>query len=429
MNPTNTIFVVACTIFPTVECVDVEPDFPCFVIQGRLTLFSATKLDEATILQVQTAIRLSIETGNLEDSDNRFLGVSFKDFDDPQSDDSTNEGNDDSDNNGTQIPTGTENPQDPDDSSVSPSEDSNGGLEPWAISVISIGGVVVVVMAYLCLRRPNNNNRQKLDEDDGDDSSGSQKGGYKDEVDRTSPAELVPIMPVDYSPARESINEHEERAIEQQQEEEEDEEEQGEEEPESEGSYDDPENSRSTDPERSRSTVRDSHTELHDEDMTERDLEDSGDVSTAIEDESYETNPSFDGPRSHEPMYDNENTQNENYISHMSLNVDKSNESNSLSAVSLSESDDVRGRQPAEHQSVGIVSEGGSSAYSSYEEVVEEEYEIEYAEGSDQQGGDHWDDEAVDDHAETSLPFLAHNAQQGQTPTSFDLMRNKWESR
>jgi hypothetical protein len=81
--------------------------------------------------------------------------------------------------------------------------------------------------------------------------------------------------------------------------------------------------------------------------------------------------------------------------------------------------------------------EASDSAYSSYEDVVEEEYEIEYVEGSQRSGN--WADgqeeyayEGNDNDnsapaADASLPMLAHNSQRRGSSSSFDAMRRKWE--
>ena len=76
------------------------------------------------------------------------------------------------------------------------------------------------------------------------------------------------------------------------------------------------------------------------------------------------------------------------------------------------------------------------SAYSSYEDQVEEEYEIEYI-GSSQRSGN-WaegqeeysyegSDANSNPAAESSLPMLAHASQQG-SGSSFEAMRKKWEN-
>lgn len=53
--------------------------FPCFVIDGAVTVFSTEKLDTSNRLQIENAIRNAIEE-NLNEADNRLLTVAFREF-------------------------------------------------------------------------------------------------------------------------------------------------------------------------------------------------------------------------------------------------------------------------------------------------------------------------------------------------------------
>lgn len=368
-------------------------------------MFSEIKLDETTRELVQAAIRQSIETGNLENADNRFLGTSWRSFDDPQSEGETpgdSDGGDGSSGNGDGT-TDTENgdgsgngTQDQNGSQSTPPPGSKNGLEPWAIAIIAVGGLIIICcMVYLFLRRPSNG-REKLGDDDGNESSRSEESHQTNsladvyiEEDVATGAALDSVVPVDHPSIEGSIEEVEG----------------GEEE----SSYD-AENSRE-----GLGTVP----------VTETNPDDSGGVSTSIED-SQDSRSSFDGPLSHEPMYD-ESTQSRNaqQQSHMTLDLEKAGVRDSLSVISHSEGDGTRGLQPFEQPAVYATGDVSDSVQSSYEEVVEDEYEIEYTESSDQLEGHQWEDEDVVSPTKTSLPFLAHDAQQSQS--SFEAMRNKWE--
>jgi hypothetical protein len=346
---------------------------------------------------VRTAIRQSIETGSLEAADNRFLGISWKGFDDPQPDggtDDSGEGETPGDDNGGDGSSGNgeedsdesgNDSQDPDESEVTPSQVSSSGLEPWAIGLIVAGGVIVIAMIFLCLRRSTTNG-EKLDDDDGGESSASLADAYHDEVD---PSGAVPV------PSRASIN----GSIQQ------------DDKGEDESSYDHDASEANLRAEPSAGPV----------------TEDS--FSASIEGDSRASGRSFDGPQPHEPMY---SVSSQNLISqrsHVTLELEQGNDVDSASGFSNSEADDCREVPVASfRQTASVTDEVSDSAYSSYEEVVDDEYEIEYTDGSDHQKGDQWGEEDVVNQAETSLPFLAHHAQQGQTSSSFDSMRKKWEN-
>lgn len=163
----------------TVECDDVDRVFPCYVVQCRVTTYASTILNDATRQQIRTAIRQSIETGNLATADNRFLDVTWRDF------------NDDAGNGGGGTPVdapagapsdgdGGSGPTDPNGVEIDRSGGSGGGLEPWAIALIAVGGVILLVMAYLCIRRPRRNRGPVGDEDgDGAESSSYDEASYE----------------------------------------------------------------------------------------------------------------------------------------------------------------------------------------------------------------------------------------------------------
>jgi hypothetical protein len=200
--------------------------FPCYVIDGFVTVYSNTKLDEQTREMVRNAIRESIENGNLEDSDNRFLGVLWRGFTGVgdsggnggnQNGDNNNGGGDEeggggSDNTGGE---GNEGDGNVDESSGSPNEGNGeidradttgGGLQPWAWVIIAIGGVLILAMLFLCFRRP----RQSVDVagDSGhvgheDNASSSKKSSHQSNIDAGEDDESVHDVYIDeYDEAR-----------------------------------------------------------------------------------------------------------------------------------------------------------------------------------------------------------------------------------
>ena len=53
----------------------------CYVIQGYITIFSSTKLDQAVRLEIENAIRETIITGDIASVDKRFLDITWTGFD------------------------------------------------------------------------------------------------------------------------------------------------------------------------------------------------------------------------------------------------------------------------------------------------------------------------------------------------------------
>ena len=68
--------------FSTDTCpADIGGDmFPCFVIDGAITVFSTDQLDSTQRFQVENGIRTTVQSGKLVISDPRFLAISFDDF-------------------------------------------------------------------------------------------------------------------------------------------------------------------------------------------------------------------------------------------------------------------------------------------------------------------------------------------------------------
>eukprot|EP00535_Pseudo-nitzschia_heimii_P004759 CAMPEP_0197182260 /NCGR_PEP_ID=MMETSP1423-20130617/6275_1 /TAXON_ID=476441 /ORGANISM="Pseudo-nitzschia heimii, Strain UNC1101" /LENGTH=1020 /DNA_ID=CAMNT_0042632655 /DNA_START=253 /DNA_END=3316 /DNA_ORIENTATION=+ len=101
--------------------------FPCFLVQGSLTVFSTSKLDTTAIFQLENGITLIVD-GNLNEADNRLLKISFKEFDEGGPIDVTNIGD---------------------------SKPKNWFFDTawWILVLIALGGVFVLVLLLVCCSR------------------------------------------------------------------------------------------------------------------------------------------------------------------------------------------------------------------------------------------------------------------------------------
>jgi hypothetical protein len=186
----------------------VEPIFPCFVILGRVTSYTEKKIDEATTQKVQDALQAAIESGGLEDADNRLLGISWRDInefpitDDSIPDDDNGGGNNGGGNGGdSNGDTNNDDGNTPDnDLDLNREEDNRDGLETWSIVLIGMGGAISCCMAYFCLRRPTHN--MMFDDDDGKSSSGASGSSSVGSDAETSKKDggFVPPMPIYHPP-------------------------------------------------------------------------------------------------------------------------------------------------------------------------------------------------------------------------------------
>ena len=57
-----------------------DPAFPCFVIQGRVTTYTATMISDATKTEVQDAVMNAIVNGDLARADSRLIKVTWRDI-------------------------------------------------------------------------------------------------------------------------------------------------------------------------------------------------------------------------------------------------------------------------------------------------------------------------------------------------------------
>ena len=341
------------------ECTNVEPVFPCYVINGRVRVYSSTKLDEETQNVVRSAIQESIENGNLADSDNRFLDVTWGMFSDtpggggegPGGGDNGGGGNGGGDNGGGDPNEGND---------IDRADTTGGGLEPWAWALVAIGGFVFLVMLYFCFRRPRR--QVGADDDDDDDDSSSRKSSshesqsesveekdvYADEYDEARTTPLIRNTSANNLDATGTIEEESEN------------------------------------------------------DVSNEDLK-SSDVGASVSSHHSHSTGSGSYQDSAPPEYDS---------SEMSREMDSQDPQKYVGQPAPTEDD---------------------SAYSSYEDQVEEEYEIEYLQASQRSGN--WADgqeeysyEASSDansnpSPESSLP----HSRQRESGSSFDAMRKKWE--
>ena len=378
----------------SVECTNVEPVFPCYVIEGLVTVFSETKLNEAGIQNVQDAIRQSIENGNLENSDNRFLDVTWGAFEtDETPDNGTGNGGGDNSGGGDTGGGGGDEPttddqggsgnggqggddSDPNGIEIDRADTSGAGMQPWAWALVGIGGVIFLSMIYFCLRRPRK--RSNIESDSSDSgSSSSASSSKKSQSKRGGEVYQDEYVPAAEEDAEEESH-HEEEIIE-------------EEVSESEVSYED------------------------------LNVPVSGAVS-----EQYSASSS--GRRDDEsldvpgPLLSKAPPSGGIDQSHLSLDlVHNMEDASALTGMEYTSSsfDPVPGQEDT-----------SDSAYSSYEEVVEEEYEIEYEEDDhhDDDGEHHWEDDDVVNQTESQpiLAHMAHSAQEGNT-SAFNSMRKKWE--
>jgi hypothetical protein len=341
-------------------------------------------LNEAGIQNVQDAIRQSIENGSLENSDNRFLDVTWGAFETDEIPDNgggsgggDNSGGDNTDGGATGAPTTDDqggngtggeggDDSDPNEIEIDRADTSGEGMQPWAWALVGIGGLIFLSMIYFCFRRPRK--RSNIESDSSDSgSSGSASSGKKSQSKRevAYQDEYVPA-------AEEEESHHEEEIIE-------------EEVSESELSYED----------------------LH------------APVSGAVSQQNSASSSgrgeeSLDMPGPLIGKIDQ---------GHLSLNLDQNiaEDTSALTGMDYTNSsfDPVPGQDDT-----------SDSAYSSYEEVVEEEYEIEYEEDDhhDDDGEHQWEDDDVVNQTESQpiLAHMAHSAQEGNS-SAFNSMRKKWE--
>jgi hypothetical protein len=412
----------------TVECVNVEPVFPCYVIQGRVTFFSETVLNPSSQAMVRNAIRDSVENGNLNDADNRILGVFWRDFDD------SNNGGGDSggDNNGGDSggdggdsggDGGDSNPSDGDSNKA---DTSGGGLATWAYALIGVGGGLVLAMIFLCLRRPN----RKAAPQNGPSSSSSNQllSNSEPSLKNLNPPSMndgIQEGDGEESVEEEIIMEESEGENSYHSYEEQVEEEEIVETSVGSSSRSSKSRSRSSRSQEVSTSVGGSASDNRTPPSSERSTSKSSNRKGPSPPGSIRDVNSVETPgKSVKPNYEQ---------SHMTLNLQgEMDEASALSGAEYYSQEKVSsGSQPAGSYSIPSVEETSDSAYSSYEEVVEEEYEIEYFEDNPdvhEEDEHHWADDDVVNQTEEALPILAHSAQQGHT-SSYNSMRNKWEVR
>lgn len=136
--------------------------FECFPVNGQLTIYSTEKMNNAMVNEVRAAITDALRNGNLQGLDNRVLGVSERDLDQfpfPN--------NGDDDGSVPQTPPPTNSPI-----GVQNNED---GFPLWAIIVSSVSGVLVVGLLFFCFRR------QRRDPKYTDDLSVKEKSDKKEQ--------------------------------------------------------------------------------------------------------------------------------------------------------------------------------------------------------------------------------------------------------
>ena len=114
-----------------------EQVYPCFVVRGRVTAYSEQPITDATVRKLDDALQAAIETGGLEGSDTRVVGMTWRDLvDDP-------------------IPGGSPTPS-PGSGTIAPviePRSESEGLETWAIALIASVSVLLLCTGYLCFRR------------------------------------------------------------------------------------------------------------------------------------------------------------------------------------------------------------------------------------------------------------------------------------
>jgi hypothetical protein len=369
----------------------VEPVFPCFVIRGSVTTYSEQKTDEATLAKVRAAIQNAIETGDLDNADNRLLGITWRDLKEAPI---PGEGGP------TDSPGTGGNPDD--DPNIDRASDGENGLETWSIALIAVGGAVTFFMAYLCLRRPSHS---ALYDDDDNDSSKSSSSSDSDEDEKEDKSEpFVPPMPI-YRPPPPFQEEKEDHSrlppVEEQQE------------------Y----NFQSTPAVvASRSASQSGHTsgseiEEASESNNQSDVSESteSNLSSGDGDAQDTALPSAAGDQSHVTL-DLEDA----------LREDPSMLSNMDFTQSTSQFEQDFGKENAFGKAAaanaanpGETSESFSSEYSSYEEDLDEEYEIEYVEDEDglesvaeeeEEEEEEVEDQFWDEHEEVA------QGEAGQTP-------------
>ncbi|KAG7349894.1 hypothetical protein IV203_012491 [Nitzschia inconspicua] len=365
-----------------IECTNVEPVFPCYVIEGVVTVYSISALTPQENELFRNSIQQSIENGNLENSDNRFLGVTWRGH--GVGDESNGDG--DGDNGDGSSNGGGSAGGDPNDSNedIDRADTTGGGLEPWTYAIIAIGGVLVLTMLFFCFRRPV---QRRVD------AEANERSGYADDPSNSKSS--------DDRLDNESDGEESENDV----------------------YTEDYDESRATPLIQNTSSRQRSYSnEPIEEEASENDG--SYEALRASAENTYGTSNSGNNPK--------ESLQGQGNLNRREMPEDlvADTEKESPSAI-FGSKDKVR----ATDRDV-TMDETSDSAYSSYEEVVEEEYEIEYAEDSPHRDGSgvgpHWADEHVDediDHSggNESLPILANSAQLGRK-TAIDSMLKKWEN-
>lgn len=183
------------SFFSIVECVSTVPtgsDLSCFVIEGKVTTYTAGRISEETKRDVRAAIRNAVETGRLARADNRLLAVNYRDID------------------RNPIPT------DPTAAPVgepplvrSTGGDDDGGLQNWAIALIAGGGAIACLFAFLCLRRSSHSALEDDDSSSSSSSSASAKPTKEETEALTNNEPFVAPMPLFRPPINEDPPESE----------------------------------------------------------------------------------------------------------------------------------------------------------------------------------------------------------------------------
>lgn len=174
-------------------------------------------MDAATKQRVLNTIQEEIETGNLIAVDNRLLDITWRDINEFPIENTgggdgggggsggQGNGNGGSDTGGSgngDNNGGSFNGRPPPDDNIDRAVGGNEGLETWSIALIAVGGAITLCMAYLCLRRPS---AEPVYDDDGEDSSNSSSGSSSSSEESTKENEKQPFvapMPIYRSAAK-----------------------------------------------------------------------------------------------------------------------------------------------------------------------------------------------------------------------------------
>lgn len=439
----------------TVECTNVEPVFPCYVVEGVVTVYSSSKLNAQSQEQVRDAIRESIENGNLEGSDNRFLGVTWRGHVGGGGEGGDNGGG--GGDNGGGGNNGGGGDHNGGNGEIERPDTRGGGLEPWAYAIIAIGGGLILTLLLFCFRRPgrrvdvaeddnnggnnatanaattatskrSNHHSESDDNDDSgeDDESESVHDVYVDNDYDDSRA--TPLIQNTSTSRRQALSDE---SIEEEEEEEEDEDEASEEDM----SY---ENLKSplVEEEHDYGGVSNSYHSYGNSQVSEYERESLQSHSLGSEPVEYQV-----------PGYSYNSQRPKSLPEDLVADTGKESPSAIFGSKDNKEykyTDKDTFVESNDRVPDTTMEETSDSAYSSYEDVVEEEYEVEYLEedttAAHRNDGTarHWTDDHVDEDddmansadasvASSSLPILAHSAQLGKK-SSFDSMRKKWEN-